>query len=405
MFMSAKSYRYLESILLIISFLSGLYLVINLPANIDVYCLVPYVFLLFSALCLIFEKYKANQKIRVRMTILFIGIFLTTLLFAAEGNPVDNSYSYGPLVAFAAGFVGLVEFLIIGGAIIYSSIKEKKNLEKSENEKPQEIESIPDYKLKDRRIPKGYFNYRDFQLFSSLLILAIAVGVAICVSLIDVNFIAAIAGSIGEIILSFIIVGISINKKQIKPFLDYEKTLNIDVLVVNCNEILKRNIHKDTANFIYLMLCNYYLDIDEKKSNEYFEKVFEPKNADQIFIYDQVVLEHLKLDKEAYLKRFEAIICRPEYSAVKMYAKKLQEIKENYLTTLSGESDIPLEKRFNINTKNKLINANNTAMLIQTYCARKDYDKASKLIATFKHKYPELIRLNEIFENIEFDNQ
>lgn len=400
---NAKSYRYLESFLLIISFLSGLYLVINSPADIDMYCLVPYGFLLLSAICLIFEKYKANQKIRVRMTIIAIGLFLTSLLFGAEGDPVDNSYSYGPLVALAAGFFALIEFWTIIGASFYSSIKEKRKLEKNEKENPQGIESTPAYKLNGKRIPKGYFSYRDFQISSMLIILDIAVGIVLCIFLIDVNFIAAIAACVGEILVCSIIIGISIGKKQTRPFLDYEKTLDIDSLMDSCNEILKLNIHKDTANLINMMLCNYYLDVDEEKSNEYYEKLSEPKNADQLYLYDRICLERLKVNKKAYLKNFDAIICRREYKGLIAYTKKLNRTREDYLTTLSGKSNMPLDKRFPTNTKNKLNNANNLAMLIQTYYSRKEYEEAKKMIAKFKQKYPELKRTNSYFEKLEFN--
>lgn len=190
---------------------------------------------------------------------------------------------------------------------------------------------------------------------------------------------------------------------NMKPFIDYSKTLDTTQFETCINKMLEEPlIHPEYRNYLLMLYASKEISIDEEKFYQTMNIINPPTNKAYQATYDGLKVNIL-LEKEEYLHNYQLV--KEKYLSNKAVIKQLNDFNQKMLCYYDGKCEQDINIICPVNTPNEEINGINLFIQIYYYYNNQYFDKVRELKALFFQKYAMLRVLKKKLENIQLEDE
>lgn len=179
-------------------------------------------------------------------------------------------------------------------------------------------------------------------------------------------------------------------RKETAFIADFIRSADFPAFKRKTEEILSRNLHPETENYIR-MIRHIYESSYRENDNE-FETFFVPKNIAYRLTYESMRLDKLWEDERWYT---EYRLLKADAAFAKKYKKFFDDLYLRHEAMCRGILEKPIDQVFPLNPKMRYLYASNLYMRACYFHASKDMQKRDETIGIFQKEFPEMIQLRD----------
>lgn len=371
----------------------------------DAFIYVSMIFYVLATASFFYETFTyKTHKPSARIAVSIMGLLLALMMFfGTEEPPIVDPAQIAPLTL--VGFIFLLTVWVLFFMSIFAHWMLKRALVR-EGEPDSQQNQLQSTLYQKRYLPIGFYTKGQYLLFISLYMVGVLLSGGLYYFLQyvqDVHFLLSLAILFLTLLPLFFIIAIVQVRTLMKPFVQFETTLNYQALL----EVMERynanpTLHPETRNFLLILQANYATNYDAKIADELWDKVAVPLANNYRLTYDIVYLQRLmwQRDFNGVKQHAETVLGYPLYRKQAMAQKQLILMLQMNRALSEGTTGSEIERLWPLVHKRKLVVVHNLAYRVLYYFLRNDLVHANEYFDTLKITTPESDGLIEGITNL-----